>query len=80
MCNSSRINHFSADQQYDFKLVSRGKTSLLYPLNPIAKAWIRRYLNHNSDFHRLNGGIVIREDQVDYILCAIEYVGLGVSL
>ena len=79
MCNSSKITRCSSDQQYDFRLVTHGKSSLLYPLNPISKAWIRRYLNHNSDFYRLNGGIVIREDQVDYILCAIEYVGLGVS-
>jgi hypothetical protein len=63
----------------DFLLRDHGNSWLLYPLNPIAKAWIRRYLNHNSDFHRLNGGIVIREDQVEYILCCIEYVGLGVS-
>jgi hypothetical protein len=63
----------------DFLLRSHRSSSLLYPLNPIAKAWIRRHLNHNSDFHRLNVGIVIRENQIDYILCAIEYVGLGVS-
>ena len=63
----------------DFLLRDHGSSWLLYPLNPITKAWIRRHLNHNSDFHRLNGGIVISEDQVDYILCCIEYVGLGVS-
>ena len=63
----------------DCLLRSHGSSSLLYPLNPIAKAWVRRYLNHISDFLRLNRGNVIREDQIEYILCAIKYVGLGMS-